>query len=213
MPYDKPGNLKLLQSFIGLCNGYRKFVKNYAFKTVPLHDLATTHATEVKEKHKNRKVLLNWSTEAQKAFHEMRNILTTQPFLMLPKFNRPFTLETDACDYAVGAILSQTDDEECLRPVSYFSKSLKAVQRQYSTSEKELLAIVLAVENFHHYLFGHQIKIFFDYQPLIWINKTEKLSSRLNRWKIRLENHDFEVSLERKTALPIQCPIDRMKTK
>ena len=58
---------------------------------------------------------------------------------------------------------------------------------------KDLLAIVSAVEHFHHYLFGHRFKVFSDHQPLVWINKTEKLSCRLNRWKIRLENYDFEI--------------------
>ena len=77
--------------------------------------------------------------------------------------------------------------------MSYFSKSLTTIQRKYSTSEKELLAIVFSVEHFHHYLFGHEFKIYSDHQPLIWINKTEKLSSRLNRWKIPLENYDSEI--------------------
>ena len=137
--------------------------------------------------------MIAWTEEAENAFKSLRDTLTTQPFLLLPNFKKPFILETDACDYAIGAILLQEDSDNKLRPVAYFSKSSTRIQRKYSTSEKELLAIVLAVEHFHHYLFGTTFNIYSDHQPLAWINKTEKLSCRLNRWKIMIENYDFEI--------------------
>ena len=126
--------------------------------------MGATHTKLVTAKQRNRKIILDWTPDAVKAFYELRTLLTNQPFLLLPKFDQPFVLETDACDYAVGAILLQDDPDGKPRPVAYFSKSLTKIQRRYSTSENELLAIVLAVKHFNHYLFGTSFKIYSDHR-------------------------------------------------
>ena len=112
--------------------------------------------------------------------------------LILPDFSVTFVLDTDACNYAVGAVLSQERLKQ-LRPISFFSKHLSSAQRNYSTTEKELLAIVLAVEHFSQYLWGRSFVINSDHQPLQWLLKTPKPAARLARWLIRLSDFTFEI--------------------
>jgi hypothetical protein len=124
----------------------------------------------------------------------LREVLTTYPLLALPNFGEQFILDTDACDYAIGAVLSQTVDK-AIKPVAYYSKALTKTQRNYSVSEKELLAIVFAVEHFHEYLFGVEFIINTDHQPLTGLFKATnaKSTSRLARWTTRLQNYTFKI--------------------
>ena len=123
----------------------------------------------------------------------LRSILTTRPFLILPNFDLAFILDTDACNYAVGAVLSQEQDD-AIRPVAYFSKHLSPAQKNYATTEKELLAIVLAVEYFSQYLWGREFTVNTDHQPLQWLFHTAKPSARLARWLIRLSDFKFAIN-------------------
>ena len=122
----------------------------------------------------------------------LRSILTSDSFLILPDLNKPLRLDCDACNTGVGGVLSQEFDGE-LKPVGYFSKGLNKAQQNYSTTEKELLAIVLTVEYFHQYLYGRYFEIYVDHQPLAWFLKCQKPNSRLARWLNRLSNYNFKI--------------------
>ena len=107
-------------------------------------------------------------------------------------FMKNFSFLTNACDYAYGAVLAQKRDQE-LRPVVYYSKNMTSAQTRYSSSGKELLAIVMSAENFHPYLFGRQFCIYTDHMPLQWILSKQDLSNRISRWVIRIGNYGFQV--------------------
>ena len=149
MAYKKPYNLRQLQSFLGFNNGYRKYIQNYAKIASPLHDLVASHSKAVSTTNRNRKIVIAWSEEAENAYKSLSDTLTTQPFLLLPNFKKLFVLKTDACDYAVGAILLQEDFNKKLRPV---------FQQIFNTNSTKI--ILLAVKHFHHYLFGTTFKIY-----------------------------------------------------
>ena len=138
------------------------------------------------------KIKIDWNDDAEKAFIELRTILSSEPFLVLPDLNKPFFLETDASDFAIGAVLCQEVEKE-KRVIAYFSKSLTATQRNYSTSEKEMLAMVLAIEHFHQYLFGKRFTVYTDHQPLSGASSNSRASARLLRWFIRLGSYEFDV--------------------
>jgi hypothetical protein len=109
-----------------------------------------------------------WSENCEQAFNKLRTILTSEKILALPDFTKEFKLETDESNYGVGAVLSQTiDDKE--RQDAYFSKPLTKTQQNYSTPEKELLAIVQATEHFIQYLIGREFEVVTDHQPLKWL--------------------------------------------
>ena len=185
--YPRPLNITQLQAFLGLAGYYRKFIAGFAKIASPLYSLLSTTDTS-----RSKKTPLNWTDDTQTAFDQLRTILTTHPFLILPNFDLNYILDTDACGYAVGAVLSQEQDSQ-VRPVAYFSKHLSPAQRNYSTSERELLAIVLAVENFAQYLYGKHFTVNSDHQPLQWLFKTAKPSARLARWIIRLNDFSFTI--------------------
>jgi hypothetical protein len=130
-----PKTVKQVLSFLGLASYYRKYVKNFSTIAAPL-----IHLTK-------KGVQFIWTHIEKDSFDELKRRLTTAPLLVLPDFTRPFRVECDASNTGVGAVLSQRQDKDWL-PVCYFSKHLNSAQTRYSTSEKELLAIVLAVEHY-----------------------------------------------------------------
>jgi len=132
--------MKEVQKFLGFCNFYQRFVKNYSALAQPLFNLTKKNTPFI------------WNQEEEQAFHSLQTALTTAPVLLLPNYGKPFTLIIDASDYATGAILEQEDAIGCLHPVAYFSKSLQPAERNYEIHDKELLAIIHSLKHFHHYL-------------------------------------------------------------
>ena len=112
--------------------------------------------------------------------------------LQYPDFTQPFLLTTDASGYTVGAVLSQ-DTEKLQRPLAYASRTLNKAELNYSSVEKELLAIVWACKHFRPYLLGRKFTIFTDCKGLVWILNVKDPGSRLIRWKLLLEEYDYEI--------------------
>jgi len=112
--------------------------------------------------------------------------------LTLPDPNKRYRLDTDACNTGVGAVLSQEVNGE-FRPIAYFSKQLNKAQQNYSTTEKELFIMVIAMKNFHSFLFGNEFDCYVDHQPLSWLLTCKKPNSRLARWLIRIRNYTFKI--------------------
>ncbi|CAF0882494.1 unnamed protein product [Brachionus calyciflorus] len=196
--FPLPLNLERLQSFMGLSGFYRKFIKAYAAIAKPIYALMLTRDLDSSYKNKNgtiksRKVIVNWNVEAKKSFEILKESLCSETVLIIPDFSKEFVLVTDACDYAYGSILCQEFKVE-LKPVAYFSKQMNSAQQKYSTSEKELLSIVMSIEHFHAFLYGRNFKVYSDHQPLKWLlSKKGPMSSRLARWMIRINVYEFEI--------------------
>ncbi|GFX35073.1 retrovirus-related Pol polyprotein from transposon 412 [Trichonephila clavipes] len=148
--WKRPENLRELRSFLGLCTYYRKFVKGFSNIARPLHKL-----TESKQK-------FQWTKECEDSFLQLKEALTSSPILIYPQPDKPFILDTDASNESVGAVLSQEIDGQ-ERVVAYWSKCLSKPERNYCVTRKELLAIVKAIEHFHHYLYGQK----FFYVPIM----------------------------------------------
>ncbi|GFW00893.1 retrovirus-related Pol polyprotein from transposon 412 [Trichonephila clavipes] len=148
--WKHPENLRELRSFLGLCTYYRKFVKGFSNIARPLHKL-----TESKQK-------FQWTKECEDSFLQLKEALTSSPILIYPQSDKPFILDTDASNESVGAVLSQEIDGQ-ERVVAYWSKCLSKPERNYCVTRKELLAIVKAIEHFHHYLYGQN----FFYVPIM----------------------------------------------
>jgi len=177
-----PTNVKEVQSFIGLCNYYRLFIKDFAKIANPIHKLT------------RKNVPFKWDKDQQKAFDKLKYLFTSAPILMNPDSNKPFVVETDASNFAVGAVLSQ-EFEGVLHPVAFLSKSLTKCQRNYQIYDKELLAIKVALEEWRHYLEGarHQFLVYTDHKNLTFPRKPEMLSQRQIRWYEFLSRFDFKL--------------------
>jgi len=182
LDWPEPRNVKEVQSFIGLCNYYRLFIKNFAKIANPLHKLTR----------KNVKYI--WGEKEQKAFDKLKKLFTSAPILKYPDSTKQFIVETDASNYAVGAVLSQKFDDR-LHPIAFLSKSLNKSQRNYPIYDKELLAIKVALEEWRHYLEGarHQFIIYTDHKNLTFPRKPEMLSQRQIHWNEFLSRFDFKL--------------------
>lgn len=176
-----------IKSFLGITGYYRKFIKDYAKIAQPM----TFYLK------KNKKIDIKDITYV-KAHQELKNALQSKPVLIYPDFNEKFTLTTDASDYAIGAVLSQKG-----HPITFISRTLNVHERNYSTTEKELLAIVWAVKYLRPYLYGRKFDLKTDHQPLKWLqmkNLGKDISPRLQRWILQLGEYDMRIEYLKGTS-------------
>ncbi|CAB0029249.1 unnamed protein product, partial [Trichogramma brassicae] len=178
--FPRPKNRKNIKQFLGLAGYYRRFVKDFAKIAKPLTSLLKADTP------------WDWTDAQERAFGEIKQILSSTPLLQYPDFNRPFVVTTDASDFAVGGILSQGKIGNDL-PIAYTSRSLTDAEVNYSTIEKELLGIVNAVQQFRPYLYGRKFQIVTDHKPLLWLHNLKSPTSRLARWRERLHDFDYEM--------------------
>ncbi|KAG5870842.1 hypothetical protein JTB14_029548 [Gonioctena quinquepunctata] len=137
------------------------------------------------------------------SFETCKEILTNEPLLPYPVFSRPFNLTTDASNFAIGAILSQGPIGKD-KPIAYASRTLTDTEINYSTIEKEMFAIVWATKYSRPYLFGRTFKILSDHRPFQWLFSLKDANSTLVRWRLELEEFDYEVVYKKGKANTIQ---------
>ena len=178
--FPRPRNVKEIQQFLGLVGYYRKFIRDFAKIAAPLVKL-------VKKSEDFR-----WTEDQQRAFEELRDKLLHPPILRYPNLKKPFLLMTDASGFALGAVLGQQEDNEKDHVIAYASRGLKPHEKNYSTIEKEALAIVFAFKQFRHYVYGQKIVLYTDHKPLVWLMTHKDTSSRLIRWALLLQEYNIE---------------------
>lgn len=180
LKFPLPKSQKDIKAFLGLVGYYRKFIKDFAKLTKPLTICLK----------KNHKVI--HSPEFLDAFEKCKQLLTNDPILQYPDFDKEFVLTTDASDVALGAVLSQGKVGSD-KPVAYASRTLSETEARYSTIEKELLAIVWAIKYFRPYLYGRKFTIYTDHRPLTWLMSLKDPNSKLTRWRLKLAEYDYTV--------------------
>lgn len=190
--YPIPTNTTQIKRLIGLIGYYRRFLKNFSAISSPITDLL--HGRK-----KGQPIV--WTPEADEAFKQIKECLTNAPVLASPDFTKPFIINCDASDTGVGAVLCQNIDG-AEHPVAYASKNLNKCQRKYSTTEKELLAVLFGVEKFRSYVEGTHFSVVSDHSSLQWLHKLSNPSGRLARWSARLSQFDFEI-IHRKGSLNV----------
>lgn len=178
--FPVPKKLVQLQSFLGMASYFRKFIRNFAKKAAPLHQLC------------RKDVEFIWNEMCQEAFEALKNALITAPVLAYPDYSKTFYISVDASNFAVGAYISNEPPNND-RPIEFFSKALSTTQQNYSTTHKELLAIILAIERFQHYIWGKHFVMHTDHQALTYLFSQNKVGSRLLRWKLALAEYDFDI--------------------
>lgn len=181
-----PANTKHVRQFLGLCNYYRQYIANFAALAAPLNQLTSS------------KVIFQWTAQHQSAFEGLKQLLSKPPILRLPIPDQPFYINTDASLIAVGAVLQQYHTD-ALFPISYMSVSLNQAQRNYSTFDREWLAIMAALDKWKPLIFGEKVVIRTDHRPLV--HKFQQSiavsqSSRHVRWMCELLEWGPELSIE-----------------
>ena len=178
--FKRPSNPTDVKSFLGLAGYYRKFVKNFSIRAKPIIELT------------KETFPFQWTFECKKAFQDLKDCLCSSPVLRYPDYTKEFVLTTDASNVGLGAILSQND-----HPCYYSSRTLSKPELNYSTTEKELLAIVWSVKRLIQYLLGRKFRIQTDHQALKLLFNVKYPSSRLLRWILRFEEYDYEIEYKK----------------
>ena len=176
-----PKNVKEVEQYIGICNYYRRFVKDFSKIATPIFKLL------------NKETKFVWDDQCVKAFEQLNNALTSYPVLRQPDFKKEFLVYTDASGYALGAILSQVDENNKEYVCAYASRILKGAEIHYGITEKECLAVIFGVKTFRIYLYGTKFKIITDHSALNWLMRIKDPTGRLARWSIYLQAYDFEI--------------------
>ena len=183
--FPTPTRVKDIRSFLGLTGYYRKFIKDFSKIAGPL-----IHLTKKDEP-------FAWSAECENAFQTLKNLLTTPPILAYPNYQDPYILQTDASGEALGMILSQVQEGQ-ERVVAYAGKRLSSAEKNYSTTEKEALAVIEGLKHFDPYLRGSQVTIVTDHSALTWLLSQREPKGRIARWVCYLQQ--FNYTIQHKTG-------------
>jgi len=171
MDLQRPTTTTEVRRVIGLVQYYRDLWQKRSHILAPLTDLATGP--------KNKKI--EWKDEHENAFIALKTMVSKEVILAYPDWTQPFIMHTDASDFQLGAVISQND-----KPIAFFSRKLNSAQRNYTTTEKELLSIVECLKEFRNILWGYEIIVYSDHKNLVQA-ATISESQRVMRWRLLLE--------------------------
>ena len=180
--WKPPTSVKGVHSFLGFANFYQKFIPNYSNIVTPLTALTKKDQP------------WTWSSPQQQAFDTLHNIFASAPVLSIPDVSWPFHLMSDASLLAAGIVLMQKDINGDLHPCAYFSKTFSVAEWNYDIYDRELLAVILALSKWKHYLQGtsHPVSIITDHKNLSYIKDPRKLSRRQACWSLFLQDFHIE---------------------
>ena len=181
-----PTNVKTVRQFLGHAGFYRRFIQDFSKIAKPLYKLLEKDAK------------FEWDANCQQSFEELKADLTTAPIVGAPNWQFLFEVMCDASDLAVGAVLELRAEGKPY-VVYYASKTLNEAQRNYTTTEKELLAVVYALDKCRAYLIGSDIIIFTDHSALKYLLTKKNGKARLIRWVLLL--HEFNLQIRDKKGL------------
>ena len=200
---EHPRTQTELRSFLGLCNVYRRFIRDYTKIAAPLYELL---------KKGEPTKLGPLSDSAATAFATLVDMVTNPPVLALPRADLPYSIDTDASDYQLGVALFQHLPDGTRQTLGYWSRTLQAAEKNYSTPEKECLAVVWACGVLRPYLQGAQFVVNTDQSSLRWLLTTTEGTGRLMRWRLRLSEFDFEVKYKKGSSNSVADCLSRLNT-
>ncbi|CAA7392252.1 unnamed protein product [Spirodela intermedia] len=175
-----PNSVKQIRSFLGHAGYYRKFIQDFLNISKPLTMLLS------------KDVPFNFDEKCFESFSEIKRLLNEAPILQAPDWSLPFEIMCDASNYAVGAVLGQTKESKPI-VISYASKTIPDAQLNYTTTEKELLAVVFSLERFRSYILGAKIIIYTNHAALKYLLNKKDAKPRLLRWILLLQEFDLEI--------------------
>uniref|UniRef100_A0A3B1IW77 Gypsy retrotransposon integrase-like protein 1 n=1 Tax=Astyanax mexicanus TaxID=7994 RepID=A0A3B1IW77_ASTMX len=183
LEFPLPKTRRCLRRFLGMASYYRRFCRNFSAVVQPLTSLLSPS------------VNFKWSSACDHAFTSVKILLSDAPVLSAPDFSRPFLLEVDASAVGAGAVLLQEDADGILHPVCFYSHKFTSYQRNYSTIEKEALALLLAIQHFEVYVGSSSLPVvvFTDHNPLVFLSRMYNKNQRLMRWALLLQDYNLEI--------------------
>ncbi|XP_024028191.1 LOW QUALITY PROTEIN: uncharacterized protein LOC112093618 [Morus notabilis] len=175
-----PTSIRGIRSFLGHVGFYRRFIKDFSKISKPLCSLLEQNTP------------FNLDADCLQAFMELKKRLTTAPIIVAPDWSLPFELMCDASDFAVGAVLGQRKDKN-FHSIYYASRTLTEAHLNYTTTEKELLAVVFAFDKFRAYLVGTKVVVYTDHSAIKYLIAKKDAKPRLIKWILLLREFDLEI--------------------
>ncbi|QRW25673.1 Retrotransposable element Tf2 protein [Rhizoctonia solani] len=181
--WPQPRTVKQVQAFLGFVNYLHCFIPNFSLVAHPLHNLT------------RKEMLWVWGSQEEEVFQELKSLVTRSLVLIHSNPDLPYYLETDASGVAMGAILSQRGADNCLHPIAYMSKSFSGAEANYNTHNKELLAIIKALEEWQIFLEAMEkpVQVFTNHCNLEYWMQAQTFNCRHTQWHIFLSNFNFEI--------------------
>ena len=175
-----PTTVKGIRSFLGHAGFYRRFIRDFSKIARPLCRLL------------EKDTKFHFDESCQKSFEEIKFRLVEAPIMEKPDWNREFEIMCEASDIAMGAVLGQKE-EKVFKAIYYASKTFNEAQENYSTTEKEMLAIVFACEKFRRYILGSHVVIHTDHAAIKYLMAKKEAKPRLIRWVLLQQEFDLEI--------------------
>ncbi|KAK1679655.1 hypothetical protein QYE76_040503 [Lolium multiflorum] len=191
-------DVKGIRSVLGHAGFYRRFIKDFSKISKPLTNLL------------QKDVPFVFDNDCKEAFETLKKALTTAPIVEPPDWNLPFEIMCDASDFAVGAVLGQRVDKK-LNVIHYASKTLDAAQRNYATTEKELLAVVFACDKFRSYIVDSKVTIYTDHAAIRYLMQKKDAKPRLIRWVLLLQEFDLHIVDRKGADNPVADNLSRLE--
>ena len=199
LDFNIPRSIKDLRSFLGICNYYRAFIPNFSKIAAPLNALTGKSTYKL-------------TPEVKSAFENLKSQFTKGTILAAPDRSKPFYLQTDASDFAMGAVLHQRDDlTGKLRPLGFLSRKFKPSEINYDIHDKELLAIVDSFD-FWRYLLIDTVSptiVHCDHRNLGYFRAVQQLSRRQARWYHELQEYEFIIQFKQGSEIKVADPLSR----
>ena len=193
-----PNSVRGIRSFLGHAGFYRRFIKDFSKIVKPMCELLAKDTP------------FSFNKDCLEAFTQLKKELISAPIVTAPDWALPFELMCDASDFAMGAVLGQRKDRK-LHVIYYASRVLNDNQRNYSTTEKEMLAVVFALEKFRSYLIGSHVIIYIDHAALRYLLSKKDAKPRLIRWVLLLQEFDLEIRDKRGSENSVADHLSRLE--
>ena len=187
--WHAPKTTKHVRSFMGMVNYYSRFIRNLAAVARPLHELT------------KKNVKFKWTPKENRSFEDLKTALASAEVMAYPRRNGMFILDTDASNYACGAVLSQVQvdgtGQQVERPIAYASKKFDGREAFYCARRREMLAIIKFVKHFNVYLKGPTFMIRTDHASLRYIRTVTDLTAQFFRWIMFLEEYSYKIEIRK----------------
>ena len=193
-----PTSVKGIRSFLGHAGFYKRFIKDFSKISKPLCNLL------------EKDIPFEFDESCLEAYRILKEKLITAPIIVAPDWNIPFELMCDASDFAVGAVLGQRKNKK-MHAIYYASKTLNDAQLNYTTTEKELLAVVFAFDKFRSYLIGTRVIVYTDHSAIKYLISKKDAKPRLIRWILLLQEFDLEIQDRKGTENQVADHLSRLE--
>lgn len=186
LEYPEPVDKKSLRRFLGKMNFYSSFIKDMSKIAVPLYEKTGKY------------VQFEWTEQMKESFNKLKEQLAEEIKLYLPDYEKKFTLETDASDTGIGAVLLQETEDGRIMPIRWASRKLNKAEKNYGITEKELLAVVWGITHFEYQLRGRKFSLITDHRALEFIKDKDDFGNRrMARWIEKIQEYDFDITYKK----------------